>query len=767
MITESMPNKTASRWERMYSVAGIVLIFAFSVKLLLNVDYVMDVGQTDEAVYLTQGFFLVRDGLPSPQWAPLYAVWYYLLSVVFPVKSMVDLYYLSFVLLSSLVPVVFFLYLRRLRVLPVIALVGAVLVLVSYPNLRFWPYPTKFAALVFFSALFISTFFRGKARYTVLLLGLLAATYVRPEYFLAFVVTAALSLIFALWQTKKLGIGYVRSLVPHIALIMVCLLGAWLLVGNPFKGNRQLVAFKQHFSLNYVNWTGTDLDPWREANEITQTVFGDFSSLGQAIQNNPSAYARHLTSNAVSLWEVLANAIAAPYLPTHWASDATQAAATAVISIALVLSLIFSLGFLFSRTRDRTAPAVAQGYGRLYDGTVSSNRSDVKVLLLALAAIAPTILVSTILVYPREHYFQILAMLLIACWAVVVSQALRVFLGNRLSVRRRLVLLVATGLLLLFLMPNLARGWQLGGKPYHIRTDIRSTLELLYALDAGNEARFLTHATNRYSFAVYLADNFVKIPAVPKSIPFDQLLQDEDLDIIIWPERIGQDPSYEQDDTYQRFVADPAAFGFAKLMVPWSNNKASVLVKDNQVQFDLYQAEQLIERSMMEAFLLGLSADLPAELIAKGAEAEQLAQSGQLDAAIGLYRELADLAPGNRALRMQYAAALDANGQFQDALSEYQRIIEQWPDSPWPYVRRGDILLKTDDMQAAIDEYRMAVRVAPYVADTHFSLARALVRSDNVVEAIRVFEAGLEIDPTREAVRATLERLKQQQEENH
>lgn len=760
-MDKNVNGSPARDWEWIFTALGLAFLVAASVKLLLDVEYMMDVGQTDEAVYLTQGFFLTRDGLPSPQWAPLYAIWYFLVSRVFALRDMVRLYDLNYVLLSSLVPVVFFLYLRRLRVHAVIALMSAVLVLISYPNLRVWPYPTKFAALLFFSVLAVSTFFHGRARFTVLLLGLLATSYVRPEYFVAFGLAAVLCLIYAARLVKRMGIPVLKSLAPHVAVIAACLIGAWLLLGNPSEGNRQLTAFKQHFSLNYVQWTGVELDPWRDANEITETVFGEFSSVGQAIQSNPQAFARHLASNAVSTWEVLARSIVAPFLPKQWASELIAARMTIVLGILLLLGLILSLWILSTRVRSTTSGSAAPGYLRLFESIAGSNRPAVQVLVLALVAVTPTILAATILVYPREHYYQILAMLLIACWAVVVSQAMGTYLKTRLSRSKQLLILAATGIVLLILMPNVARGWQLQGKPYHVRTDIRSTLELLQGLDRGAEVRFLTGATNRYAFTVYLADNFVKVNAFPKTSSFDQMMQD--LDAIVWPEQIAQDPSYAHDDSYQSFVTDPAAYGFVKLVVPWSNDKASVLVRKDTTLFDLENAAQLVENSKLEAYSLGLSSELPAGLAAKKLRAEQLVQSGNLDEAIELLQELTELSPANRALQMQYAAVLNDNGDREQALREYRRISRQWPDTPWPLVRRAEILVETGDLAAAIREYEKAARLAPEVADIHFALARALMRVGRNQEAIREFEMGLELNPEREGERTTLESLRQQQ----
>lgn len=744
------------------TLLGVAFLVAAGIKLLFSVDQVLDIGLADEARYMYQGIFMLRDGFPSPQWAPLYAPWYYLITKIFAAQSRISQYYLSFALLSVLLPLVFFLYLRRLQVQPVIALLTAVLVLVSYSNLGVWPYPTKFSALVFFAALLASTLARGRLRFTLLLIGLLATTYVRPEYFLAFVVASAVLLILVVVNGRRQGANYYRVVLPHVAAVVVCLLGLWVLLGNPMEGNRQMVAFKQHFALNYVHWNGLTTNPWNNADALSREAFGAFSSLPQAIVNNPAAFLRHLASNAGSTIKVLAVAAAAPHLPVWLIPNSTLTALTAILGVALAMSFSFASWILIARARSVASTSGQPAYRQLFRDLGGADRSDVQVLLLALLAVGATILASAILIYPREHYFQIFAMLLLAAWAVVVTRALDNLRDRRLSNSQHIMVFAAVGALLFVLTPNLARGWLPGSEPWRARTDIRNTVEMLQRFDTGHQARYLTHAGWNNSFNVYLADNFVKVPAFPKSAPFEQMIHDQIFDIIIWPERIVQDQSYAQDDAYLSFLANPAAHGFTRLLVPMSGGRASLLVREDSSLFDLAQVREMAALALPGEALATLppSAIPQAQLAARMREAEQLAQSGQINEAIAVYQLLIGLAPADRNLQMQYAAVLIDAGQILEALAAYEAINTQWPDFPWAYVRRAELLMEIDAINAAVPLYETAVKVAPDDPNVHFLMGRIYHRIGEREKAIAEMEIGLKLDPANDAARKFLQMLR-------
>lgn len=145
---------------------------------------------------------------------------------------------------------------------------------------------------------------------------------------------------------------------------------------------------------------------------------------------------------------------------------------------------------------------------------------------------------------------------------------------------------------------------------------------------------------------------------------------------------------------------------------------------------------------------------------AERAAAQELLQTGQPEQALAAYRTLAQADPQDRESRMGVAAALAALDRIDEALAEYQQISADWPDFPFGQLRRGALLEQRGDQAAALAAYQAATKAAPANADAHFALAYAYRRAGQVAAAIAEFEAGLTLDPGRQAARQALESLK-------
>lgn len=94
---------------------GDILLFTSlllaSWKYVYGLDQLLDIGLYDESNYLSQGVRLWQKGLPSAQSAPLYAIWYWLLSIIQPDR--IALYYLNYSLMVVLLSLALYVILRR------------------------------------------------------------------------------------------------------------------------------------------------------------------------------------------------------------------------------------------------------------------------------------------------------------------------------------------------------------------------------------------------------------------------------------------------------------------------------------------------------------------------------------------------------------------------------------------------------------------------------------------------------------------------------
>ena len=114
----------------------------------------------------------MRNGFPDPQWAPLYAVWYFLLSLIQPDR--VALYYLNYQLITILLPVALYAVLRRCRLAAPAAAGIAFFVLIGAINLPVWPKVSHFALVVILVTLAAAASIRSpSARWAVLCGGAL------------------------------------------------------------------------------------------------------------------------------------------------------------------------------------------------------------------------------------------------------------------------------------------------------------------------------------------------------------------------------------------------------------------------------------------------------------------------------------------------------------------------------------------------------------------------------------------------------------------
>jgi predicted AlkP superfamily phosphohydrolase/phosphomutase/Tfp pilus assembly protein PilF len=101
-----------------------------------------------------------------------------------------------------------------------------------------------------------------------------------------------------------------------------------------------------------------------------------------------------------------------------------------------------------------------------------------------------------------------------------------------------------------------------------------------------------------------------------------------------------------------------------------------------------------------------------------------LFQEGRYADAIEAYRKLIETNPGDGGLRASLAGALGAVGRYDESLEQLNQAIELEPLNPEAYHNRGVIFEKRGDNQAAIDEYRSALRYNPQYEPSRQALSR-------------------------------------------
>jgi hypothetical protein len=344
-------------------VAMLAFITLLVVARSLHRDAVVDVSLWDETLYLRTGVELLTAGLPTPDWAPLFAIWYWLESLFIPDR--IALNYANWSLLLGANLTAAWLIMRRLGVASSLAVViltvlaftiafsGSVSVCMLASAL------VGFAAAVALSRKTLTGAFSAAASTFAM------AAFVRPELGVAFGVLFAVAVVAAIVE---------RSMRCLAAPVLVAL-GALLLFGNPVSAGRSFHAFGQHYARQVDAALPQDQrlrDAGADWDRFVVADFGDVDTVGGALRANPAAFFWHVGRNARSLLAVLAT----PVTPdVHGGS---------VIGWGLFLAIVGGI-VAAARRRDRTV---------LVLGVVAGSA------LLAEAG-------GALLVFPNTNYFTV------------------------------------------------------------------------------------------------------------------------------------------------------------------------------------------------------------------------------------------------------------------------------------------------------------------------------------------------------------------------
>ncbi len=124
-----------------------------------------------------------------------------------------------------------------------------------------------------------------------------------------------------------------------------------------------------------------------------------------------------------------------------------------------------------------------------------------------------------------------------------------------------------------------------------------------------------------------------------------------------------------------------------------------------------------------------------------------LKERGQLDQAIGHYRQALLLEPGSAQIHLNLADAHRARGESAAALRHYRRALKAEPDRVETYLKLGNALLGQNAVAEAIEHYRQALRLAPDLALAHSNLGAALAIQRQDAEAIEHYRRALQLKP--------------------
>ena len=134
----------------------------------------------------------------------------------------------------------------------------------------------------------------------------------------------------------------------------------------------------------------------------------------------------------------------------------------------------------------------------------------------------------------------------------------------------------------------------------------------------------------------------------------------------------------------------------------------------------------------------------------KATLAEREMDSGNIQKAVELYREALELTPDDALLTFKLSVALDKLGDIAGEREALERAVRIDPDLAAAHNQLGYLASRSGDPVAAEQHFRQAVRAAPSFTQAWINLAATLGIEAKLLEAQKVVETALKLDPANE-----------------
>jgi protein O-mannosyl-transferase len=128
-----------------------------------------------------------------------------------------------------------------------------------------------------------------------------------------------------------------------------------------------------------------------------------------------------------------------------------------------------------------------------------------------------------------------------------------------------------------------------------------------------------------------------------------------------------------------------------------------------------------------------------------------LLQKGQVDDAVAQYQKAVEIYPNYQEAHGNLGLALFQKGQVDDAVAQYEKAVEINPNYAAARYNLGNALFQKGQLDEAIDQLQKAVEINPNYAAAHINLGNALFQKGQFDQAIDQFKKAVDINPEAEA----------------
>ena len=388
-------------------ILAVLYIIVTALWVLKGFSQRVDINLTDDTGYMVLGLRIQDVFLAG--FGPLYSIMYKVLKQF--TDDPVKIYDTAMYLMYIFPPVVAYGMLRSLGLRAIWALALSIGFLLSPNILSFitWSKISHYAITVIMIWVIVSLRIKETFNFLfslVILTFLLG--YIRPESHLSWYLSTIWFLFYWIVRCKDKR-GTFKKVAPVLLLFVFFIfltLGSSQptiekinLLINPMAGGRSNVAFAQQFTYNYCEWNGLNNFDWIQWRQISKAIFGNFHTLGEAFQHNPSVFIHHILYNIeqyILKFFLGVRAILLPPAVFHWNSVLLS-----IIFLAIIGGKIIYVG--------------PSNWWLQFKTSICKYRF----IIAGLALISLPSVISSVIFYTREHYLLLIMPLVLVLLTLI------------------------------------------------------------------------------------------------------------------------------------------------------------------------------------------------------------------------------------------------------------------------------------------------------------------------------------------------------------
>ncbi len=518
---------------RIKYVVFILILLLCGIKWAWHLQDSMDITFGDEAQYLRYGTDLFHT--IKKDWGPSYNLWYKFLS--FFRSDYISLFYLNYQVTAILAGLLLLIFLVRYGVSWTISVWMSFCFMLSSTVIDTWPRVSHFSIILLLTFLiFIKNVSSVAKKMILLCIAFYFAAYARPELFSSFVLISVVTIYFLFRERADY-----KQWLPLLA-VAVIIIGVYFSIyqfpADSYKGiNRTYIAFSQHYAINYVMEHQSNFNPISEWIPFAKKTFGSCADFGCILKTHTDLVIHNTIINIKKYFLTLLQFIVSVLFPVK------------IIGKKIILQ-----GVLLFFVACTLAVAIYAPYRKQFIAYLRQHA----LLILILFLFGLPSMGASVLIFPRQHYLLMHAILIIFLIGLMLS-SINIFK------------IVQPIFLLLIFIPILIKSPTAKKYTYYqgdVDSKNKCNRHLVEFLSKNNNKQPHTVFSNHLSLSMLLPNNYADFNTEYEFKPgmsFRQLADEKHIDYVLVRNILLQDKQLNADTTWTDFIQKPDTYGFKKV----------------------------------------------------------------------------------------------------------------------------------------------------------------------------------------------------------